>query len=107
MPWALLPIRAIASPTVVVGETWTGVSKTGWAAFTRSMDFFTKSVGMSCGRTAIAPRRATVSAILRPLIAVMFATTRGRGDPTPSVEVRSTSIRLVTDERFGAMKTSL
>jgi len=53
------------------------------------------------------PRRAMVSAIRRPLIAVMLATTMGSGVPTPSVLVRSTSVREETLERFGAMNTSL
>ena len=55
---------------------------------------------------AIAPRRATVSAMRRPEIAVMFATTSGVGRDRPSVEVRSTSMRERTDERVGDMKTS-
>ena len=55
---------------------------------------------------AMPPRRATVSAIRRPAIAVMLATTSGSGRSRPSVLVRSTSSRDVTEERRGAMKTS-
>ena len=47
-----------------------------------------------------------VSAIRRPAIAVMLATTSGIVVPTPSGVVRSTSIREVTAERDGTMKTS-
>jgi hypothetical protein len=39
-------------------------------------------------------------------MAVMFATTSGIVVPDPSVVDRSTSRRLVTDERLGTMKTS-
>ena len=62
---------------------------------------------MSCGITAIAPRRATVSAIRRPATAVMLATTSGMVVPVPSAVDRSTSSREPTSERAGAMKTSL
>ncbi len=55
---------------------------------------------------AMPPRRATVSAIRRPEIAVMLATTSGSVVPTPSVLVRSTSSRDATAERAGTMKTS-
>ena len=61
---------------------------------------------MSCGITASPPRRATVSAIRRPAIAVMFATTTGIVVPVPSPEARSTSYRLATPLRRGTMKTS-
>jgi hypothetical protein len=37
----------------------------------------------------------------------MLATTMGSGVPTPSVLVRSTSVRDETLDRFGAMNTSL
>ena len=47
-----------------------------------------------------------VSAMRLPETAVMFAATRGSGVASPSVEVRSTSNRDVTSERFGTMKTS-
>ncbi len=47
------------------------------------------------------PRRATVSAIRRPAMAVMLATTSGIVVPDPSTVDRSTSRRLVTDERLG------
>ena len=56
---------------------------------------------MSCGMVAMPPRRATVSAIRRPEIAVMFATAIGSVVPTPSGVVRSTSNREVTLERAG------
>ena len=64
------------------------------------------STGMSCGRTARPPRRATVSAIRRPEMAVMLATTTGIVVPTRSGVVRSTSSREPTSERFGTMNTS-
>ena len=53
-----------------------------------------------------APRRAVVSAIRRPAIAVMFATTMGIVVPLPSTVERSTSSRLDTSDRFGTRKTS-
>ena len=61
---------------------------------------------MSCGITAIPPRRATVSAIRRPATAVMFATTIGTVVPVPSAVARSTSKRDATCERDGTRKTS-
>ena len=61
---------------------------------------------MSWGITLRPPRRDTVSAIRRPETAVMFATTMGMVLPEPSEHDRSTSIREVTDERAGTMKTS-
>ena len=61
---------------------------------------------MSCGITAIPPRRATVSAIRFPAIAVMLATTSGRVAPVPSEVARSTSYLLATDDCRGTMKTS-
>ncbi len=65
------------------------------------------SMGMSWGRTARPPRRATVSAMRLPATAVMLATTTGMFVPTPSGVVRSTSMRDGTAERLGTMKTSL
>ena len=65
------------------------------------------SSGMSWGRIATPPRRATVSAIRRPATAVMLATTIGRLVPIPSGVVRSTSMRDGTADRLGTMKTSL
>ncbi len=56
---------------------------------------------------AMPPRRAMVSAMRRPEIAVMLETTSGSVVPVPSAVVRSTSKRLVTSERAGTMKTSL
>ena len=56
--------------------------------------------------TAIPPRRATVSAIRRPDIAVIFATTMGIVVPDPSTDERSTSIRLSRSEALGTMNTS-
>ena len=106
-PWARLAIRVIVSPTVVVGDTVIGVSKTVGARLTRSIDSASTSTGRSCGNTARPPRRAIVSAIRRPEIAVMLATTSGSGWWRPSVVVRSTSSREVTVLRLGAMKTSL
>ena len=96
----------MASPTVVLGVTVTGVSKTGEEPFTLATTAATTSAGMSCGMIAIPPRRATVSAIRRPEMAVMLATTSGSVVPIPSVEVRSTSSREVTAERRGTMNTS-
>ena len=52
------------------------------------------------------PRLAMVSAIRRPEIAVIFATTIGILVPVPSWDARSTSIRLAISERLGTMKTS-
>ena len=74
---------------------------------TFEMDLATTSAGMSCGKIARPPRRAIVSAMRRPETAVMFAATSGVGVERPSVEVRSTSRREVTEERLGTMKTSL
>ena len=65
------------------------------------------SIGTSWGRTAMPPRRATVSAMRRPATAVMLATTTGSVVPTPSGVVRSTSSRDGTTDRLGTMKTSL
>ena len=56
--------------------------------------------------TAIPPRLAIVSAMRRPEIAVMFATTKGIVVPEPSVDAKSTSIRLESSEELGTMKTS-
>ena len=47
-----------------------------------------------------------VSAMRLPETAVMFAATKGSGVASPSVEVRSTSSRDATSERFGTMNTS-
>ena len=52
------------------------------------------------------PRLATVSAMRRPAIAVMFATTSGIVVPLPSREERSTSKRLVSSEWLGTINTS-
>ena len=52
------------------------------------------------------PRLATVSAILLPLIAVIFATTNGIVVPVLSMAVKSTSIRLASSEKEGTIKTS-
>jgi hypothetical protein len=62
---------------------------------------------MSWGRTAMPPRRATVSAIRRPDTAVMFATTTGMVVPLPSLVARLTSSRDSTDDRHGTRNTSL
>ena len=96
----------MVSPTVVSGETVTAVSKMGWDCFTFVMERATTSTGMSWGKIARPPRRAMVSAMRLPETAVMFAATRGSGVASPSVEVRSTSNRDVTSERFGTMNTS-
>jgi hypothetical protein len=91
---------------VVCGVTETGVSNTGWEAFTLATTLATTSAGMSCGRMTTPPRRATVSAIRRPDTAVMLATTSGRVVPTPSVLVRSTDNLESSPDRFGTRKTS-
>ena len=91
---------------VACGPIVIGVSNTVGAAFTRAIEPPTMSAGRSCGMIAMPPRRATVSAILRPATAVMFATIRGSGSARPSVLVMSTSSREVTELRRGAMKTS-
>ena len=52
------------------------------------------------------PRRAMVSDIRRPEIAVIFATTIGSEFPMPSFGVRSTSIRLEMPDRLGTINTS-
>src|SRR5674476_948603 len=77
------------------------------AALSRSPPPLTTSSGLSCGRIARPPRRATVSAIRRPETAVILETTSGRVVPTPSFVDRSTSNLDVTSERPGTMKTSL
>ena len=97
----------MACPTVICGSTVMGVSNRVSASLTRRMDRHTKGTGMSWGSTAIPPRRATVSAIRRPEMAVMLATTIGNGVARPSVEARSTFILDPTDDLLGAMKTSL
>jgi len=66
----------------------------------------TTATGMSWGKIASPPRRAMVSAMRLPETAVMFAATKGSGVASPSVEVRSTSSRDATSERFGTMNTS-
>lgn len=58
------------------------------------------------GMTTRPPRRAMVSAIRRPAMAVMLATTSGMVVPVPSGEERSTAWRDPTAERPGTMKTS-
>ncbi len=70
------------------------------------MTSVTTSIGMSWGMTTSPPRRATVSAIRRPAMAVMLATTSGMVVPVPSGEERSTAWREPTAERPGTMKTS-
>ena len=65
------------------------------------------SSGISCGSTTIPPRRATVSAIRRPAMAVMFDTTSGIFVPILSGVVKSTFSRDVTADRLGTMNTSL
>ena len=52
------------------------------------------------------PRRATVSAMRRPEIAVIFATTIGIVVPDPSTDERSTSIRLRRSDALGTINTS-
>lgn len=83
------------------------VSSTGSAPLTASMVAAIAGSGMSCGSTASAPRRASVSAIRRPDTAVMLAAMIGTLVPTLSGVVRSTASRDPTSEREGTMKTSL
>ena len=103
---ARLGISDRASATVWVGDSSMGVSKTRCRALTKATTSATTGSGMSCGITVSPPRRATVSAIRLPAIAVMFATTRGTVAPVPSSVARSTSYRLATAECRGTMKTS-
>ena len=84
-------ISAIASATVWVGASSMAVSTTRWRDFTHAMTSATTGIGMSCGMTTRPPRRATVSAIRFPAIAVMLATTSGSVAPVPSAVARSTS----------------
>ena len=70
------------------------------------MTSVTTSIGISCGITLKPPRRETVSAILLPEIAVILATTNGIVAPVLSKVFKSTSIRLLTPEREGIIKTS-
>jgi hypothetical protein len=77
-----------------------------WRDFIHEITSVTTASGISCGITVNPPRRATVSAIRRPDIAVIFATTKGIVLPVLSGLRKSTSIRLVTLERDGIIKTS-
>ena len=104
--WARFGIRESASATVWCGCSSIGVSKTRCRDFTKRTTSATTGPGMSCGMTTRPPRRATVSAIRLPAIAVMLATTSGTVVPVPSAEDRSTSYRLAIAERRGTMKTS-
>ena len=62
---------------------------------------------MSCGKTTTPPRRATVSAIRRPAIAVIFETTRGIVVPISSGVERLTFNLELTADKLGTMNTSL
>ena len=104
--WARLGSRASASATVWAGERTIGVSSTRWRVLTQEITSVTTSIGMSWGITTMPPRRATVSAMRRPAIAVMLATTSGMVVPVPSGEARSTPWREPTAERLGTMNTS-
>jgi hypothetical protein len=103
---ARLGISDIASATVWWGASSIGVSRTRCRDFTNRTTSRTTGSGMSCGMTVRPPRRATVSAIRFPAIAVMFATTSGTVAPVPSVVARSTSYLLATAEWAGTMNTS-
>ena len=92
-PWARLGSSARASPTVSAGPRVIAVSTTRSRVFTQVTTSATTSPGMSWGRIASPPRRATVSAIRRPETAVMFAATTGIVVPLPSRVARSTSRR--------------
>ena len=106
-PCARLGSRLSASPAVSVGASVSAVSTTRSRDFTQAITSATTSAGMSCGKIAMPPRRATVSAIRRPETAVMLAVTMGMVAPLPSVVARSTSSREPTDDRLGTMNTSL
>ena len=95
-----------ASATVSCPSKVIGVSKRIWRDFIQEITSETTGSGISCGITVRPPRRATVSAIRLPEIAVIFATTNGIVAPVLSEVRRSTSIRLVTFERDGIIKTS-
>ncbi len=95
---ARLGISAIASATVWWGASSMGVSRTRWRDFTNRTTSRTTGSGMSWGMTVRPPRRATVSAIRLPAMAVMLATTSGIVAPVPSVVARSTSYLLPTVE---------
>ena len=62
-PCARLGSRLSACPVVAVGPSVSGVSCTRSRDLTQEITSATTSTGMSCGRTAMPPRRATVSAI--------------------------------------------
>ena len=106
-PCARLGSRVSASPVVSAGPSVIGVSCTRSRLFTQDTTSATTSAGMSWGRMASPPRRATVSAIRRPDTAVMLATTMGMVVPLPSWVARLTSSRDATAERLGTRKTSL
>ena len=106
-PCARLGSRPSASPVVSPGPRVIAVSCTRSRPLTQATTSATTSIGMSCGRMAMPPRRATVSAIRRPDTAVMFATTTGMVVPLPSPVARLTSSRDSTDDRQGTRNTSL
>ena len=106
-PCARLGSRLSAWPVVSAGPSVSGVSWTRSRSLTQAMTSATTSAGMSWGRIAMPPRRATVSAIRRPATAVMLATTTGIVVPLPSLVARLTSSREPTADRFGVRKTSL
>ena len=99
-------ISESASATVWWGASSIGVSKTRCRDLTKRTTSATTGSGMSCGITARPPRRATVSAMRLPAIAVMLATTSGSVAPVPSAVARSTSYLLATAECRGTMNTS-
>ena len=82
---------------LVRGQRRSGCRRPGAATSPTRTTSATTAIGMSCGITVRPPRRATVSAIRLPAIAVMFATTSGSVAPVPSAVARSTSYRLATD----------
>ena len=106
-PCARLGSRLSACPVVASGPRVSGVSCTRSRLFTQDTTSATTSTGMSCGRTARPPRRATVSAIRRPATAVMLATVTGIVVPLPSPVARLTSSREATADRLGTRNTSL
>jgi hypothetical protein len=106
-PCARLGSRLSACPVVASGPSVSGVSYTRSRLFTQATTSATTSTGMSCGSTAMPPRRATVSAIRRPATAVMLDTITGIVVPLPSRVARLTSSLDATEDRLGIRKTSL
>ena len=93
-PWARFVMRSRALAAVSVPFKVAGVSKRMCRVLTQAITSEMISSGMSWGITTSPPRLATVSAMRRPAIAVMLATTIGIVVPVPSSVAKSTSMRL-------------